>query len=296
MSNEDLLKSFQVISELENRKITYEKAISKVEQEIENAGMWYREAEPIQPTQNLNHYWNKHSLRALLLFFILIPVFLLFFNAISQHIYETFEYEMNSYFATVGSIILAVISMCIVQVSLFNRMCKKENEAYFSEYHQVQQHNKQEQEQAEARSNWMRIDRKEDLKDWRSYCYQIDQKLRQLYQAQEIPKTYQGAIAMSLFVSYLQTGRCDTLKECMNKFDDDSAFYQLKGEIEEIIREIGEMKQRLSRELSFTRQCLNDDLENVELLVQKNQTQIEQISYNQETQRLLLATAFLEEQ
>ena len=67
----------------------------------------------------------------------------------------------------------------------------------------------------------------------------------------------------------------------MNKFDDDSAFYQLKGEIEEIIREIGEMKQRLSRELSFTRQCLNDDLENVELLVQKNQTQIEQISYNQ---------------
>ena len=68
------------------------------------------------------------------------------------------------------------------------------------------------------------------------------------------------------------------------------------GEIEEIIREIGEMKQRLSRELSFTRQCLNDDLENVELLVQKNQTQIEQISYNQETQRLLLATAFLEEQ
>lgn len=101
---------------------------------------------------------------------------------------------------------------------------------------------------------------------------------------------------MSLFVSYLQTGRCDTLKECMNKFDDDSAFYQLKGEIEEIIREIGEMKQRLSRELSFTRQCLNDDLENVELLVQKNQTQIEQISYNQETQRLLLATAFLEEQ
>lgn len=82
----------------------------------------------------------------------------------------------------------------------------------------------------------------------------------------------------------------------MNKFDDDSAFYQLKGEIEEIIREIGEMKQRLSRELSFTRQCLNDDLENVELLVQKNQTQIEQISYNQETQRLLLATAFLEEQ
>ena len=179
---------------------------------------------------------------------------------------------------------------------LFNRMCKKENEAYFSEYHQVQQHNKQEQEQAEARSNWMRIDRKEDLKDWRSYCYQIDQKLRQLYQAQEIPKTYQGAIAMSLFVSYLQTGRCDTLKECMNKFDDDSAFYQLKGEIEEIIREIGEMKQRLSRELSFTRQCLNDDLENVELLVQKNQTQIEQISYNQETQRLLLATAFLEEQ
>ena len=110
---------------------------------------------------------------------------------------------MNSYFATVGSIILAVISMCIVQVSLFNRMCKKENEAYFSEYHQVQQHNKQEQEQAEARSNWMRIDRKEDLKDWRSYCYQIDQKLRQLYQAQEIPKTYQGAIAMSLFVSYL---------------------------------------------------------------------------------------------
>ena len=170
MSNEDLLKSFQVISELENRKITYEKAISKVEQEIENAGMWYREAEPIQPTQNLNHYWNKHSLRALLLFFILIPVFLLFFNAISQYIYETFEYEMNSYFATVGSIILAVISMCIVQVSLFNRMCKKENEAYFSEYHQVQQHNKQEQEQAEARSNWMRIDRKEDLKDWRSYC------------------------------------------------------------------------------------------------------------------------------
>ena len=296
MSNEDLLKSFQVISELENRKITYEKAISKVEQEIENAGMWYREAEPIQPTQNLNHYWNKHSLRALLLFFILIPVFLLFFNAVSQYIYETFEYEMNSHFATVGSIILAVISMCIVQVSLFNRMCKKENEAYFSEYHQVQQHNKQEQEQAEARSNWMRIDRKEDLKDWRSYCYQIDQKLRQLYQAQEIPKTYQGAIAMSLFVSYLQTGRCDTLKECMNKFDDDSALYQLKGEIEEIIREIGEMKQRLSRELSFTRQCLNDDLENVELLVQKNQTQIEQISYNQETQRLLLATAFLEEQ
>lgn len=278
MSNEDLLKSFQVISELENRKITYEKAISKVEQEIENAGMWYREAEPIQPTQNLNHYWNKHSLRALLLFFILIPVFLLFFNAVSQYIYETFEYEMNSHFATVGSIILAVISMCIVQVSLFNRMCKKENEAYFSEYHQVQQHNKQEQEQAEARSNWMRIDRKEDLKDWRSYCYQIDQKLRQLYQAQEIPKTYQGAIAMSLFVSYLQTGRCDTLKECMNKFDDDSSFYQLKGEIEEIIREIGEMKQRLSRELSFTRQCLNDDLENVELLVQKNQTQIEQIS------------------
>lgn len=124
----------------------------------------------------------------------------------------------------------------------------------------------------------------------------MDEDKKVSYDKNYIEELYLRYMATSLFVSYLQTGRCDTLKECMNKFDDDSAFYQLKGEIEEIIREIGEMKQRLSRELSFTRQCLNDDLENVELLVQKNQTQIEQISYNQETQRLLLATAFLEEQ
>ena len=109
---------------------------------------------------------------------------------------------------------------------------------------------------------------------------------------QLIPEKYQNAVAISFFVSYLESGRCDTLKECMNKFDDDAMYYQLKGRLEEIYQRIDEMEGRLSREILYLQKSFESDLQDIQILVDNNSSQIDRISYNQKTNELL-STALL---
>jgi len=111
--------------------------------------------------------------------------------------------------------------------------------------------------------------------------------LEDLYDMQIIPEKYQNAIAISFFISYLESGRCDTLKECMNKYDDDAMYYQLKGRLEDIYRRIGKMEGRLSREIRYLQRSFEADLQDIQILIDNNSSQIDRISYNQKTNELL---------
>lgn len=294
ITKEKLIDYFRNIKELENRKITYDKAISKVEQEIENAGIWHNEQEPTFFCVDYDNYNNNHSVRFMLFWIFSTPILILGLLLILYLIWKGFNITVDFPFpiAIIGGIVAGAIVSIKLQTILYNRMYYKKEEEHNNYCQQIQAYNNKQRYEAEKRSKRLSSEKNKDLTEWKSFNSQIEERLEDLYDMQIIPEKYQNAIAISFFVSYLESGRCDTLKECMNKYDDDAMYYQLKGRLEDIYRRIGEMEGRLSREIRYLQRSFESDLQDIQILVDNNSSQIDRISYNQKTNELL-STALL---
>lgn len=289
VSKDKLINYFKNINELENRKITYGKAISEVEQEIENAKIYDYYAQPDYPKIK----YNFSLIRLLVVFFGLFfsNAFLIdrvkpirkFFYVDDNHVNIIYTYTLIFF--------LAVISICL-EVFLYFRARNKAKKQYLESCDEVDIYNKQQKEEAEQLTELILAEKSPDLNEWQSLNDKIEERLECLYDMQVIPEKYQNAVAISFFVSYLESGRCDTLKECMNKYDDDAIYYHLKGRLEEIYQRIGEMEGRLSREIRYLQRNFESDLQDIQILVDNNSSQIDRISYNQKTNELL-STALL---
>lgn len=294
ITKEKLIDYFRNIKELENRKITYDKAISEVEQEIENAGIWHNEQEPTFFCVDYDNYNNNHSVRFMLFWIFSTPILILGLLLILYLIWKGFNITVDFPFpiAIIGGIVAGAIVSIKLQTILYNRMYYKKEEEHNNYCQQIQAYNNKQRYEAEKRSKRLSSEKNKDLTEWKSFNSQIEERLEDLYDMQIIPEKYQNAIAISFFVSYLESGRCDTLKECMNKYDDDAMYYQLKGRLEDIYRRIGEMEGRLSREIRYLQRSFESDLQDIQILVDNNSSQIDRISYNQKTNELL-STALL---
>lgn len=293
---DDLMNYFKNISELENRKITYDKAISEVEQEIENAGIWYGKQEPTFSCIDYEKYNDKHSARFVLFWIISSPICIAVLWLLHLFIWKIFNINVDLPFPVVaiGGIIVGVIVAIRLQTMLYNKMYYKKEDEYHDSCQQIQDYNNKQREEAEKRSENLRFEKKLNLIDWQSINNQIEERLQYLYDMRIIPEKYQNAVAISFFVSYLESGRCDTLKECMNKYDDDAMYYQLKGKLEDIYQRIGEMEGRLSREIKYLKKNFELDLQDIQILVDNNSSQIDRISYNQRTNELLSAALLID--
>ncbi len=289
VSKDKLINYFKNIKELENRKITYGKAISEVEQEIENAKAYNSYAQPNYPKIK----YSFSLIRLLVVFFGLgfSSAFLIdrvkpirkFFYVDDNHVNIIYTYTLI--------FLLAVISIGL-EVFLYFRARNKAKKQYQESCYEIDTYNRQQKEEAEQRTELILAEKSPNLNEWQSFNNQIEERLEYLYDMQLIPEKYQNAVAVSFFVSYLESGRCDTLKECMNKYDDDAMYYQLKGRLEEIYQRIGEMEGRLSREIRYLQRSFESDLQDIQILVDNNSSQIDRISYNQKTNELL-STALL---
>lgn len=294
ISKDSLIDYCKNIKELENRKITYDKAISEVEQEIENAKVYNSQQEPAFFCEDYDCYNNRHSGRFIFFWIISSPISMLILYLILCLIWRIFKISIDIPYAIaiIGGIILGAIIAIKLQTILYNRMYYKKENEHYDLCQQIQIYNNKQKEEAEKYSEKLRSDKNIDLTEWKSLNNQIDERLENLYKLQIIPEKYQNAVAISFFVSYLESGRCDTLKECMNKYDDDAMYYQLKGRLEEIYQRIDEMEGRLSREILYLQRSFESDLQDIQILVDNNSSQIDRISYNQRTNELL-STALL---
>jgi len=289
ITKEKLVDYFKNIKELENRKITYDKAISEVEQEIENAGIWHNEQEPTFFCVDYDNYNNNHSGRFMLFLIFSTPILILGLLLILYLIWKGFNITVDFPFpiAIIGGIVAGAIVSIKLQTILYNRMYYKKEEEHNNYCQQIQAYNNKQRYEAEKRSKRLSSEKNKDLTEWKSFNSQIEERLEDLYDMQIIPEKYQNAIAISFFISYLESGRCDTLKECMNKYDDDAMYYQLKGRLEDIYRRIGKMEGRLSREIRYLQRSFEADLQDIQILIDNNSSQIDRISYNQKTNELL---------
>ncbi len=68
-----------------------------------------------------------------------------------------------------------------------------------------------------------------------------------LYYEGIIHKNYQNLGSMSYFYDYLDTGRCDTLKECMNKLDDDIFHEKVNMNLHNIFVSINKNTEAVNR-------------------------------------------------
>ncbi len=288
----DYLKN---IKELENRKITYDKAISEVEQEIENAKTYNVESEPEFFCVDYDHYNNSHSDRFTFFWIIFTPIAILVLLLILVAMWKCFDIKWDFPFpaAIIGGIIVGAIIAIKLQEKLYYRMYWKKEQEHNNLCQQIQAYNNKQREEAEKRSENLRAEKNMNLTEWKSFSNQIQERLQYLYDMHIIPEKYQNAVAISFFVSYLESGRCDTLKECMNKFDDDAMYYQLKGRLEEIYQRIEEMEGRLSREIRYLKSSFESDMQNMQILIDNNSAQIDRISYNQRTNELLSSTILI---
>ncbi len=280
---DDLMDYFKNIIELENRKITYDKAILEVEQEIENAKAYNSYAQPYYP--KVKYDTGVALVRVLIIFF---GLWYPFFKFIGLKI--EFIRNLNAVLQLIiwGALVIGF------EIFLAVRAHHKAKRQYEKECNEVDTYNRQQKEEAEKRTELILAEKSPNLNEWRSFNNKIQEHLQYLYNMSIIPAKYQNAVAISFFVSYLESGRCDTLKECMNKYDDDAMYYQLKGKLEDIYQRIGEMEGRLSREIRYLQSSFESDLQDIKILVDNNSSQIDRISYNQRTNALLSAALLID--
>ena len=281
VSKESLTDYFKNIKELENRKITYDKAISEVEQEIENAKAYNWYAQPTYPRVKYNG--EVAFVRVLVIFFGLCYPF---FKFIGLKI---------GFIRNLSAVLQVTIWGALVigfEVFLYLRARNKAKRQYQASCEEVDTYNKEQKEEADQRTELILAEKTPNLNEWKAFNSRIEERLQCLYDMQVVPEKYQNAVAISFFVSYLESGRCDTLKECMNKYDDDAMYYQLKGRLEDIYQRIEEMEGRLSREIRYLQRSFESDMQDMQILIDNNSSQIDRISYNQRTNELLSSALF----
>lgn len=295
VKKDQMLESFKALEELENRRYIYQQAIKKAKEKIKAA--MYSEKYEIPPEPKPLEE-DKQTLLGQIGFFLFYGIV----GAVITFILLIILWLINALVIEIPmstTILVALFVIVTTGVALFfeisdkrvrNAKQKEYQEAYDSwleEANEVLKQNRQISLATKRRFDCVRKELDPDIEVWHETIDKLSQCMDKLYLSEAIPKKYQNAVAMHFFVTYLENGRCDTLKECMNKYDEDVQYYKLKGEIVQVYERICTMEGRLTSEMRSLKSSFESDMRGLSLLIERTSNQIERLNYNQKTLDLL---------
>lgn len=274
--NNNLLNRLKPIKDLWEAKNIYEQTTNQLQYQYDNLGI-----EPFCYNAQQEHYGIIEFLCTFFCFGMPLGVFFGYLGyGLSILIIDIFSFT-NDKIAQIIAFILAVLPSLIIPICQKVKIVKN----YKKKQKEIDEWRKSVKEKAQYEKDFLKPPIKNEIEFYKNQLSQIDSKLNYCYNILcKIPEDYRSYNAAMLFYDYVKSGRCDSIKECMLKFDNDSEIAKMNEKINLMYAKLEELCKTTIYELDFLRRSIKNDIDKTNNLLKlsysQNEQQLKQLSYN----------------
>jgi len=138
------------------------------------------------------------------------------------------------------------------------------------------------------------IDLQNEISDCKEKENLIEETIQTICVGHQFPERYCNLNALTMFAAYLNNRQCNTVYECMLKYDEYKEMEAIKRDISSLRYEIRDFEDAFEKAQSELWRCMHEQEEAIEGLCQEQRSHLDEIAYNQETtsQALTLLSLF----
>lgn len=289
LNRKSLIKYLYLLIDLLNRKETYESVIIKKQKITDELGIENKEEMPEYPEIQYKFFLKKFLLKLWICCIILEIPFII--------IDETFNLSHNAnnllVYLSYLTAIFGIVFLIVKEILKKRRAKNYADNIYYDAVAEVLEHNRlddlrvwKEKKQADQI--------KKEIEQWQEKYDFVNETIVKACRYGDLSQEYCKIYVLTVFLGYLEDKRCDTIYECMMKYDEAKRMKEISHNIDALENQIDAFEDTFaeaSRQVSI---YLRKRKEAVEDLCTQQTDILDNIEYNQETtnQSLMLLSLF----
>ncbi len=288
LNRKDLIKYVSLLTDLLDRKETYESVMIKKQDIIDNLGIENKEEMPAYPEIQYKFSLKRFLFKFLIICFASAIPFVALEEAFNLHNNgKLFSYL--SYFTTIFFTVFIIVK----EVSKKRKAKKYADDIYNNAVNKVLENNRLDDLRV-CKENKQAIELKKEIEQLQKKCDFVDETISKALQYGDLPEEYCEIEILTIFLEYLKDKRCDTIYECMMKYDEAKQMQEISYNIDSLENQIYEFEEAFSEASRQVRIYLRKRKEAVENLCRQQANALDNIEYDQETtnQSLMLLSLF----
>lgn len=289
LKGKKLVRYVSLLIDLLDRKETYESVIIEKQDLVNELGIENKAEMPDYP-----EIQYKFSLKKFILKLWLFPAVSMIPFAILDEIFNLSHNGNKLFFYLSFLTTVFVIGFIIYQEILNKRKAKNfADTIYYDAVGEVLEHNRLDDLRV-WKENKQAIEIKREIEQWQKKYDFVNETILKACQYGDLPEEYHEIEILTIFLEYLKDKRCDTIYECMLKYDEAKRMQDISDNIDALEYQIEEFEEAFSEASRKVSVYLRKRKEAVENLCRQQARALDDIEYNQETtnQSLMLLSLF----
>lgn len=289
LKGKKLLRYVSLLIDLLDRKETYKSVITEKQNIIDELGIENKEEMPDYPEIQYKFSLKKFLLK-LWVFYIIstIPFVIL------DEIFDLSHKGNNLFFYLSCLTTLLVTVLLIIKEILTKQKAKNyADDIYYDAVGKVLEQNRLDDMRV-WREKKQAVELKKEMEQWQEKCDFINETISKACEYGDLPQEYCDMKILTIFLEYLKDKRCDTIYECMMKYDEAMRMKEINDDIDELESQIEAFEEAFSEASRRVGFYLKKRKQAVENLCRQQAAALDDIEYNQETtnQSLMLLSLF----
>lgn len=124
----------------------------------------------------------------------------------------------------------------------------------------------------------------EKINHYKAKIKEVENAINELYSFGIIHKDYQHYNAAVLFYNYMESKRCEDIRECMLKFDNDSEIMRMHEKVDLMNAKLDQLQKTTLRQLRSLRSSVESNISRTRSLIEQSQkqtqSQLDSLEYN----------------
>ncbi len=275
--------------DLLDRRETYKSVIRDKNKRVRSLGIESKEGMPCYPEIQYSFSCKKFIIKLYLLYMISMIPFIILDELLN------FSHNGNKLFMYLSYTAAALV----IGFAIFREIMKKRNAKSYADavyndaVNKVLEHNRLDDMRVRRENEQAAVIKKE-IEQWQKKCDFVDETIKKACKYGDLSKEYCEIEVLAIFLEYLNDGRCDTIYECMLKYDEAKRMQKISDNIDALEYQIEEFEEAFSEASRRVSIYLKKRKEAVEDLCRQQARILDDIEYNQETtnQSLTLLSLF----
>ena len=277
--NFNMLEYLKSIKELWEAKSVYEKTVASLTKQYNSLGhqKMHKNVEYYEFDEFLRESfttWLGASIILDLFLWFVCLILNAFFDFPSKWGWNVIEKICVAIFVGIP-IILAIIFF--LDFILINHELKKEQQ-HINELRQKAY------DQAKYEKDVLQPPILEKINYYKMKIKEVENAINELYNFGIIHKDYQHYNAAVLFYNYIESGRCEDIRECMLKFDNDSEIMRMHEKIDLMNAKFDQLQKTTLHQISSLRRSVESNIGCTRNLIEQSQkqtqSQLDSLEYN----------------
>lgn len=289
LEGKKLLHYISLLIDLLDRKATYESVIIEKQNIIDGLGIENKKEMPKYPKVEYDFLYNTSR------FIVKLFVFYIILIVIMACIQEIFLYDTDKALKYLFiSCSIVIIAFFIVKEIFKKRRAKNHADTiYYDAVNTTLEHNRLDDLRV-WKENKQANELKNEIEEWKKKLDFVDKTIAKACQYGDLPEEYCNIETLTVFLEYIKDKRCDTIYECMMKYDEAMRMKEINHDIDAIEYQIDSFEEAFSEASKRVTLCLRKRKEAIEHLCRQQDDALDDIEYNQETtnQGLTLLSLF----